>query len=61
MEKDITQEVKTGKYKHTGNSGGGHTGHDGRYSDVEVHVVGKEVKTVFAQPPPEKRSLADLP
>jgi len=54
-EVEIVEEVKTGKFRHTGNSGGGVSGYDGKYTDVEKKVVGKEVKTVFAQAPPEPK------
>jgi hypothetical protein len=47
-------EVGTGKWKHSGHSGGGHTGHDGKYKQ-EVKIEARK------KPPPPKKSLADLP
>ena len=43
-------------WKANGNSGGGNTGHDGKFKKQT-----KRVETKFAQPPPTKKSLSDLP
>jgi len=43
-------------WKHSGNSGGGHTGHDGKFKKQT-----KRVETKFANPPPPPKSLSDLP
>jgi len=60
-EVEVVKDVRTGKYRHTGNTGGGHSGHDGKFTDVERQVVSKEVKTTFTNPPPAKKSFSDLP
>ncbi|ELR12499.1 uncharacterized protein ACA1_346890 [Acanthamoeba castellanii str. Neff] len=43
-------------WKANGNSGGGHTAHDGKFKKQT-----KRVETKFDQPPPPKKSLTDLP
>jgi len=58
--------VKVGEldtWDHSGFSGGGHSMHDGKYKHIQEDITETTVKekTVFAQPPPNKRSLGDLP
>jgi hypothetical protein len=55
---EVQKEVTTKNWSHTGNSGGGHTGHDGKFTNKKVITT---TKTVFNEPPPAKKSLADLP
>jgi len=54
----VDTEIQSKNWSHSGNTGGGHSGHDGKYTNVTV--VSKE-KTVFDKPPPPKKSFADLP
>jgi len=50
---------------HSGNSGGGHTGHDGKFKPnkmtVEVQVETKVHREETRKGPPPKESLTDLP
>jgi len=50
-------------WSNSGHSGGGHTGHDGKFKANKVHV---EVKTEVKREekkkgPPPQRSITDLP
>jgi len=47
-------EVNTGKWRPSGSSGGGHTGHDGKFKPLTTVTERKK-------PPPPPKSLADLP
>jgi len=52
-----TRPVPGAGWSHSGHSGGGHTGHDGKFKANKTETV----VTVSKKPPPGKKSLADLP
>jgi len=68
-ERIIQEEIRKKTWSNSGNSGGGHTGHDGKFFadekilQEEKKIIEVEVKkkTTFAKPPPPAKSFSDLP
>jgi hypothetical protein len=66
-ERIVQEEIRKKTWQHSGHTGGGHTGHDGKFAagekvvQQEVKVVEVVKKTTFAKPPPAPKSLSDLP
>jgi hypothetical protein len=59
---EIIEKPKPGAgWSHSGHTGGGHTGHDGKFRPKEVIVEQKVHREEKRKGPPPKKSLTDLP